>query len=64
MAQASTVAGAGRGRSGRSGELVSALLRIKGRENGRGLLLTVTCRTRSEGAGPCRQRSRRRSGEW
>jgi hypothetical protein len=38
---ASPAAGTGRGRSGRSGELVSALLCTKGRGNGLGLLLTV-----------------------
>jgi hypothetical protein len=36
---------AGRGRSGRSGELVSALLCTKGRGNGLGLLLTVQRRS-------------------
>jgi hypothetical protein len=67
--RASSAASTGRGRSGRSGELVSALLRSKGRGNGLGLLLTVACRTdsdggsgkRSEGAGSRRRRSRRRS---
>jgi hypothetical protein len=42
---ASPAAGAGRGRSGRSGELVSALLCTKGRGNGLGLLLTVQRRS-------------------
>jgi hypothetical protein len=57
---ASPAAGTGRGRSGRSGELVGTLLCTKGREKGPSLLLTVACRTssdggsgkRSEGAGP------------
>jgi hypothetical protein len=68
--RASSAAGAGRGRRVCSGELVEALLCVKGREIGRGLMLTVACRTssdggsrkRSEGAGPRRRRSRRRSG--
>jgi hypothetical protein len=42
---ASTAAGTGRGRSGRSGELVSALLCTKGRGNRLGLLLTVQRRS-------------------
>jgi hypothetical protein len=42
---ASPAAGTGRGRSGHSGELVGALLCTKGRENGRGLLLTVQRRS-------------------
>jgi hypothetical protein len=42
---ASPAAGAGRGRSGRSGELASALLCTKGRGNGLGLLLTIQRRS-------------------
>jgi hypothetical protein len=68
--RASSAAGAGRGRRGRSGELVSTPLSTKRRGNERGLLLIVTYRTRSdsgsgrrsEGAGLRRRRSRRRSG--
>jgi hypothetical protein len=68
----SPAADTGRGRSGRSGKLVGTLLCTKGREKGPGLLLTVACRTssdggsgkRSEGAGPRRRRSRRCSGGW
>jgi hypothetical protein len=68
--RASSAAGTGRGRRGCSGELVETLLCVKGREIGRGLMLTTACRTssdggsgkRSEGAGPRRRRSRRRSG--
>jgi hypothetical protein len=68
--RASPAASTGRGRRGCSGELVEALLCVKGREIGRGLKLTVACRMssdggsgkRSEGAGPRRRRSRRRSG--
>jgi hypothetical protein len=67
--RASSAAGTGRGRRGCSDELVEALLCVKRREIRRGLMLTVACRTSSdggsgkisEGAGPRRRRSRRRS---
>jgi hypothetical protein len=44
--RASPAAGAGRGRSGRSGELVSAPKCARRRETGRGLMLTVRKRRR------------------
>jgi hypothetical protein len=44
------VAGTGRGQSGRSGELVNALLCKKIRGKGPGLLVTVACRTATVGA--------------